>query len=78
MAYNGSDGKSYADGTPDNKGTIGKSWSAAEITAQTAKVRAKVVDGGLGQYWHPTLGGVTVAQFALLTAAQQLACLPPL
>ena len=72
MAWIGSDGKTYADAAPDNKGTVGKSWSAAEITAQATAERQR------GNYWHSTLGGVTVAAFALLSVPDRLLCLAPI
>ena len=66
------EGKTRVDGEADARGTIGKSWTAAEITAQSDAERLR------GNYWHPTLGGVTVVDFALLTVPDQLLCLAPI
>ena len=70
--FKGSDGKAYASGTADNKGTVGREWSAAEIVAQSDAVRKS------GNYWHPLLGGVALADYALLSASDKLLCLAPI
>lgn len=66
------DGKLIADGQADSSGTVGKSWSQAELDAQIDRERR------IGKYWHPLKGSMDAATFATLLPADKALCLAPI